>query len=97
VLNQFIGDGIASLEQLHEHVSGADLQAAVKLLGAAQQIWGCCPSRLPSARTPAFAAKRLPLGRSVETEDVGRAVLYLSGAGAVTGVALPVSGGEGIR
>jgi DNA-binding MurR/RpiR family transcriptional regulator len=39
VLNQFIGDGIASLEQLHEHVSGADLQAAVKLLGAAQQIY----------------------------------------------------------
>ncbi|HEX5094311.1 MAG TPA: MurR/RpiR family transcriptional regulator [Burkholderiales bacterium] len=39
VLNQFIGDGIASLEQLHEHVSGADLQAAVKILAAAQQIY----------------------------------------------------------
>jgi DNA-binding MurR/RpiR family transcriptional regulator len=39
VLNQFIGDGIASLEQLHEHVSGADLQAAVKLLAAAQTIY----------------------------------------------------------
>jgi DNA-binding MurR/RpiR family transcriptional regulator len=39
VLNQFIGDGIASLEQLHEHVSGADLRAAVKLLAAAQTIY----------------------------------------------------------
>lgn len=39
VLNQFIGDGIASLEQLHEHVTGADLQAAVKVLAAAQQIY----------------------------------------------------------
>jgi DNA-binding MurR/RpiR family transcriptional regulator len=39
VLNQFIGDGIASLEQLHEHVSGADLQAAVKVLVAAQTIY----------------------------------------------------------
>jgi len=39
VLNQFIGDGIASLEQLHEHVSGADLQAAVKVLAAAHTIY----------------------------------------------------------
>jgi DNA-binding MurR/RpiR family transcriptional regulator len=39
VLDAFIGDGIASLEQLHEHVSGADLQAAVKLLAAAQSIY----------------------------------------------------------
>jgi NAD(P)-dependent dehydrogenase (short-subunit alcohol dehydrogenase family) len=43
------------------------------------------------------AAKRLPLGRSVEPDDVGQAVVYLCGAGAVTGVALPVTGGEGMR
>jgi DNA-binding MurR/RpiR family transcriptional regulator len=39
VLNQFIDDGIASLEQLHDHIRGADLQAAVKLLAGAQQIY----------------------------------------------------------
>jgi len=39
VLDEFIGDGIASLEQLHEHVSGADLQAAVKVLAAAQSVY----------------------------------------------------------
>lgn len=39
VLDQFIGDGIASLEQLHEHVTGAALQAAVKLLAGAQSIY----------------------------------------------------------
>jgi DNA-binding MurR/RpiR family transcriptional regulator len=39
VLNQFIGDGIASLEQLHEHVSGADLQAAVRTLAAAHTVY----------------------------------------------------------
>ena len=39
VLDEFIGDGIASLEQLHEHVTGADLQGAVKILAAAQTIY----------------------------------------------------------
>jgi len=39
VLDQFIGDGIASLEQLHEHVTGAQLQAAVRVLAGAQQIY----------------------------------------------------------
>ena len=38
VLSQFVADGIASLEQLHAHVAPADLQAAVKLLAAAQTI-----------------------------------------------------------
>ena len=39
VLDQFIGDGIASLEQLHEHVTGAQLQAAVRILAGVQQIY----------------------------------------------------------
>ena len=43
------------------------------------------------------AAKRLPLGRSVEPSDIGAAVVYLCTATAVTGVALPVTGGEGMR
>lgn len=38
VLSQFVADGIASLEQLHTQVAPADLQAAVKLLAAAQTI-----------------------------------------------------------
>jgi DNA-binding MurR/RpiR family transcriptional regulator len=38
VLAQFVADGIASLEQLHEHVSPADLAAAVKLLAQARTI-----------------------------------------------------------
>jgi DNA-binding MurR/RpiR family transcriptional regulator len=39
VLGQFVADGIASLEQLHEHVSGADLAAAVKELAAAKTVY----------------------------------------------------------
>jgi meso-butanediol dehydrogenase/(S,S)-butanediol dehydrogenase/diacetyl reductase len=40
------------------------------------------------------AAKRMPLGASVEPEDIGEAVLYLCRSDAVTGVALPVTGGD---
>lgn len=40
--------------------------------------------------------KRLPLGRSVEPEDIGRAVVWLARADMVVGVALPVTGGEGL-
>jgi DNA-binding MurR/RpiR family transcriptional regulator len=39
VLGQFVSDGIASLEQLHEHVSPADLAAAVKALAGARSIY----------------------------------------------------------
>ncbi len=42
------------------------------------------------------ARKRLPLGRSVEPEDIGQAVVYLCQADMVVGVALPVTGGEGM-
>jgi NAD(P)-dependent dehydrogenase (short-subunit alcohol dehydrogenase family) len=42
------------------------------------------------------AAKRLPLGRSVEPEDIGRAVVWLCEGDVVTGVSLPVTGGEGL-
>jgi meso-butanediol dehydrogenase/(S,S)-butanediol dehydrogenase/diacetyl reductase len=40
------------------------------------------------------AAKRLPLGRSVEPDDIGRAVVWLCQADMVTGISLPVTGGE---
>jgi DNA-binding MurR/RpiR family transcriptional regulator len=39
VLGQFVSDGIASLEQLHEHVSPVDLAAAVKALAGARSIY----------------------------------------------------------
>ncbi|MBC7802862.1 MAG: MurR/RpiR family transcriptional regulator [Candidatus Parcubacteria bacterium] len=39
VLGQFVTDGIASLEQLHEHVSPDDLAAAVKELAGARTIY----------------------------------------------------------
>lgn len=38
-LNEFIADGIASLEHLHEQVRPADMAAAVKALGAAAGIY----------------------------------------------------------
>jgi meso-butanediol dehydrogenase/(S,S)-butanediol dehydrogenase/diacetyl reductase len=42
------------------------------------------------------ASKRLPLGRSVEPADIGQAVVYLCQADMVVGVALPVTGGDGM-
>ena len=41
-------------------------------------------------------AKRLPLGRSVEPEDIGRAVVWLCESDMVVGVSLPVTGGDGL-
>ncbi len=40
--------------------------------------------------------KRLPLGRSVEPSDIGRAVVWLCVAEMVVGIALRVSGGSGL-
>jgi meso-butanediol dehydrogenase/(S,S)-butanediol dehydrogenase/diacetyl reductase len=40
--------------------------------------------------------KRLPLGRSVEPEDIGRAAVWLAQSDMVVGMALPVTGGEGL-
>ena len=42
------------------------------------------------------AASRLPLGRSVEPDDIGRAVVWLCEADMVSGIAVPVTGGEGL-
>lgn len=39
VLARFVADGIASLEQLHEHATPADLAAAVRILSAARTIY----------------------------------------------------------
>ncbi|MEZ4217323.1 MAG: SDR family NAD(P)-dependent oxidoreductase [Myxococcota bacterium] len=42
------------------------------------------------------AAKRLPFGRSVEPDDIGRAAVWLCESDMVSGVALPVTGGDGL-
>jgi len=42
------------------------------------------------------AAERLPLGRSVEPDDIGRAVVWLCESDMVTGIAVPVTGGDGL-
>jgi DNA-binding MurR/RpiR family transcriptional regulator len=39
MLAQFAGDGIAALEQLHETVSGADLERAIALMSRAKEIY----------------------------------------------------------
>ena len=39
ILSQFIADGIASLERLHEQVKAADLKAAVRILAGAKTVY----------------------------------------------------------
>jgi len=55
------------------------------------------PVLLPDGWTPAQAeraAKSVPLGRVGQPEDVAQAVIYLAQADYVTGVTLPVDGGQ---
>jgi DNA-binding MurR/RpiR family transcriptional regulator len=62
VLDQFIADGIASLEQLHEHVSPADLNAAVRELAAAGNLYVLGHRRsFPVAYYLAYALTQLEL------------------------------------
>ncbi|MEO8145086.1 MAG: MurR/RpiR family transcriptional regulator [Betaproteobacteria bacterium] len=71
VLSQFVADGIASLEQLHAHVAPADLQAAVKLLAAAQTIHVLGHRRsFPVAYYLAYALTQLEL-RAPLLDSVG--------------------------
>lgn len=62
VLAQFVADGIASLEHLHEQVPPADLAAAVKILAAAQTIYVLGHRRsFPVAYYLAYALAQLEL------------------------------------
>jgi DNA-binding MurR/RpiR family transcriptional regulator len=62
VLAQFVADGIASLEQLHEHVSTEELAAAVKLLAQARTIFVLGHRRsFPVAYYLAYALTQLEL------------------------------------
>jgi pteridine reductase len=51
------------------------------------------PEHYPAARRRALT-RRIPLGRVGTPRDVAEAVLYLAGAGYVTGAVLPVDGGR---
>jgi DNA-binding MurR/RpiR family transcriptional regulator len=62
VLGQFVADGIASLEQLHEQVPPGDLAAAVKILAGAGTIYVLGHRRsFPVAYYLAYALAQLEL------------------------------------
>lgn len=62
VLGQFVADGIASLEHLHDQVAPADLAAAVKLLASARTIYVLGHRRsFPVAYYLAYALSQLEL------------------------------------
>ena len=55
------------------------------------------PFELSDEVWTAVSKKRLPFGRSVEPEDIGRAVVFLCGAEMISGIVLPVTGGDDLR
>ena len=62
VLGQFVADGIASLEAMHEHVSAAELAAATKELASARTIYVLGHRRsFPVAYYLAYALTQLEL------------------------------------
>ena len=71
VLAQFVADGIASLEQLHEHVAPADMAAAVRDISAARTIYVLGHRRsFPVAYYLAYALTQLEL-RTQLLDSVG--------------------------
>ena len=71
VLAQFVADGITSLEQLHEHVSPADMAAAVRDISAARTIYVLGHRRsFPVAYYLAYALTQLEL-RTQLLDSVG--------------------------
>ena len=69
---------------------------SVMTVGELMDVTGMTEADEADALWTQVAAKRLPLGRSVEPEDIGRAVVWLCESDMVTGVSLPVTGGEGL-
>lgn len=84
-------------------VLGLTRHAAYELAPNQIRVNAVCPGptatpfsgSMPSAEVKAQRAKKIPLGRMVEAEDIADAVLFLAGDGAkmVTGIALDVDGG----
>lgn len=64
-------------------------------VGELMDVTGLTDSAEADTLWTKVAKKRLPLGRSVEPDDIGRAVIWLCEADMVTGVSLPVTGGDG--
>jgi meso-butanediol dehydrogenase/(S,S)-butanediol dehydrogenase/diacetyl reductase len=69
---------------------------SVMTVGELMDVTGMTEADQADALWSQVAAKRLPLGRSVEPEDIGRAVVWLCESDMVTGVSLPVTGGDGL-
>jgi NAD(P)-dependent dehydrogenase (short-subunit alcohol dehydrogenase family) len=86
---------------------GLTRHAAYELAPDGIRVNAVCPGptatpfggTLPSPEQKAERAKKIPLGRMVEPEDIADAVLFLAGPGArmITGVALDVDGGVLIK
>ena len=65
-------------------------------VGEFMQNVGIDDAQAADAAWTKFGEKRLPLGRSVEPADIGRAVVWLCESDMVVGIALPVTGGDGL-
>lgn len=65
-------------------------------VGEFMQTMGIDDPAAADASWTKFGEQRLPLGRSVEPADIGRAVVWLCESEMVVGIALPVTGGDGL-
>lgn len=65
-------------------------------VGEVREVTGADSLEEADARWTEIAKKVVPLGRSVEPEDIGRSVVGLCSAEMVTGAIVPVTGGESL-
>ena len=65
-------------------------------LGELKEMSGIDDDGKADAAWSKVGAARLPVGRSVEPSDIGEAVVWLCQSETVVGIALPVTGGDGL-